>query len=82
MGKWHNAFVMRDDGYVDVYEVYHGLEDNPVRTEDPVITLYGEDLRDLVKGLEQYLLDISKGRYFESLDKMDQHYGMGGDDIE
>jgi hypothetical protein len=82
MGRWHNAFVFRDDGYVDVYEVYHGLEDNPVRTEEPVMTLIANDVEDLSGGLEQLLLDIAKGRYFESLQKLDQHCWMGGDDIE
>jgi hypothetical protein len=79
---WHNAFVFRpEDSQVDVYEIYH-MQDGIARTQEPVLTLYGEDVEDLSVGLQQMYLDLTKGRYFESEEKMDQHYGMGGDDID
>ena len=78
---WHNAFVFTEDGFVDVYEIYH-LGDEVLCSEDPVMTLYGENPEDLLRGLGQLLVDLQKGRYFESAQKMHQHYGMGGDDIE
>lgn len=78
---WHNAFVFTENAQVEVYEVYH-MKDGIARTQNPVLILYGEDVQDLARGLEQMLLDVSKGRYFESVAKMDQHYGMGGDDLD
>lgn len=78
---WHDAFVFTEDAQVEVYEVYH-MKDGIARTQNPVLILYGEDVLDLSQGLQQMLLDITEGRYFESVEKMDQHYGMGGDDLD
>lgn len=79
--SWHYAFVFTEDAQVEVYEVYH-MHDGIGRTQRPVLILYGEDPNDLARGLNMLLLDVSKGRYFESVEKMDQHYDMGGDDLD
>lgn len=80
MSTWHNAFVFKD-GYAYVYEIYK-IDGEHLHTEDPVAVLPAEDPQDLAIGLSQFILDLGKGRYFESVQKMQQHYGMGGDDIE
>ena len=77
---WHNAFVFVD-GYAHIYEIYK-LGGEYAHTESPVAVLPAEDPRDLAIALSQYILDLGKGRYFESVQKMQQHYGMGGDDLE